>query len=433
MIPSIQQISKKSNIKPQLIHQTQQIEKLLAELKGQSPKIKRSINWIGTAWKWIAGTPDASDWDELLKNQNKIVESNNEQYKINNALMETSQQILDDFNKIIGYFNENSQEKFEQLAFNRLLIIKEEIKEIVRAAQLAKAEIVNTNLLDREEVNRIVAEIETLPYSNEIEAIEYAEPLMLIKNSIILYVISIPKTSKINYNHLAIRSTIKNDKQIYLEHQQLLANQNDIFGITSNCRKFKETIICKINQLQEIPSNHCINQLMNGLEAGCDYQFNKNEIIEQLDENTIFLNNFNGSLVYNTTIQHLEGNILVQFVNETIQINGKLFSNKEIKISQVLPSILQNNITEKSMKVDLEYLHNLHLNNVEKLEKLFTNHKTSTVIDTCLIIIIVLAIPFGIYKILKKKHGNLKFLPRNHTKNEEITIPTGPQPITLKF
>lgn len=432
MIPSIQHLPQNSSLKPQLTQQTQQIVKLLTELKGHAPKSKRSINWLGSAWKWIAGSPDASDWDEILKSQNQIVENNNEQYKINNALMETSQQILNEYNKIIRHLNENSRENFEQITFNRLLIIKEEIKEIVRAAQLAKGEIINTNLLNKEEINRVIAEIETLPYSNEIEAIEYAKPIMLAKGSSILYVMSIPKTSRIDYDHILIRSTIKENKQIHLEYQELLANQNKLFGIIAKCRTFKETIICETNQLKEINNNHCINQLMKGQHAKCDYQINTGKIIESLNENTIFLNNFNGNLTHNNSIQHLEGNILIQYYNETLEIDNKTFSNGEVKMSQILPPILQNNITEKSIKIDLSYLHNLHLRNVAKLERLVVNHKTSIFVNIGIAITVILGILFVIIKPLRKTYGSLGVKPKKH-QIEETIIQSEPQPIILKF
>lgn len=50
-----------------LNYQTEKISSHLRDLKGpEVTKTKSSINWILSAWKWIAGTPDATDWDELL-------------------------------------------------------------------------------------------------------------------------------------------------------------------------------------------------------------------------------------------------------------------------------------------------------------------------------------------------------------------------------
>lgn len=370
-----------NKLQPQLRHQLNQITQLISELKGQNTKTKRSVNWIGSAWKWIAGSPDATDWDQVVKSQNQIVKNNNQQYKINKAILDTADKMLVEYNKITDHYNNDSDDKLQQILFNRLLIVKEEVKEIVRAAQLAKAKIINTNLLDKMEINRLITEVETLPYSNEIEAIEYAEPMMMIKNSIILYVISIPKTSEEDYNHIIIRSTIDKNKQIYLEANEILLNQNHVFGIVQKCKRFRDTTICESNCLKELNEDHCINQLIRGADARCELQFNKNQIIERLDGNTIFLTNFNGNISFNKTSKYLKGSFLVQYNNETIKVNNSTFTNKEEKTFQILPSVLRTNITENGIIIDPGYLHNLYLENIEQLQEIFEENKEAAIID----------------------------------------------------
>ena len=44
-------------------------------IKGVT-RTKRSIDWIGSAWKWIAGNPDASDWNLILDSQEKLIQNN---------------------------------------------------------------------------------------------------------------------------------------------------------------------------------------------------------------------------------------------------------------------------------------------------------------------------------------------------------------------
>lgn len=59
------------------------ISSQLEMLANNRKKRKRSIDWIGSAWKWLAGSPDAADWDKVLKSEQNIVENNNRQYIIN--------------------------------------------------------------------------------------------------------------------------------------------------------------------------------------------------------------------------------------------------------------------------------------------------------------------------------------------------------------
>lgn len=50
-------------IKGIIAFELEKIRIQLNELKGpETARLKRSINWIGSAWKWIAGSPDATDW-----------------------------------------------------------------------------------------------------------------------------------------------------------------------------------------------------------------------------------------------------------------------------------------------------------------------------------------------------------------------------------
>lgn len=433
MLPTIHQITPEGILKAQLNHQVQQINNLIAELKQKPPRKRRSINWIGSAWKWVAGNPDAADWDSIVKSQNEIIENNNQQYKINRAMTNTVQQILQEYNKITKHLSGNSNEQLQQVMFNRLSIIKEEMKEMVRAAQLAKAGIINTNLLDREEIGHILAEVETLPYSNQIEAIEYAEPKMTTRGPIILYVISIPKTSSKNYNHVAVRSTIENGKQIYLEHKELLINQHETYGIIGNCHNFKEATICRNVQVQELLKDHCINQVLRGINAKCDYQSNEDEHIETLNENTIFLNNFNGTITQNNIKKHRTGNFLIQLFNETIQINNKSFTSKEVKMFEVLPSILQRNITEGSTKLDLKHLHSLHWSNVRKLEKLFAKDQVAALTDAGIIAVIAVIIIIITARKLCKERQKLVLLPKIEAPKEDTINNLGLQPISLNF
>lgn len=79
-----------------------QVQKGLHELKGRKPREARSINWIGSVWKWLAGNPDAVDWDTVLRNKQSIEENNKQQYKINRKLFEVTHKVIGRFNKLGG-------------------------------------------------------------------------------------------------------------------------------------------------------------------------------------------------------------------------------------------------------------------------------------------------------------------------------------------
>lgn len=431
--PSITRIHQDNTLQPQLIHQAEVITQLISELKGHS-RAQRSINWIGSAWKWIAGSPDATDWDQIMTSQNQIINNNNQQYRINKGLTNTTQQLLAEYNKIIDHLHDESEEKFHQVLFNRLTILKDEIYEIVRAVQLAKGNIVNTNLLSKGEISRLIMEIETLPYANEIEAIEYAEPMIIMKESTLLYVLSMPKTSRQDYNHIIIRSTSSYNKRIYMEFNELLLNQDEIFGIVKKYHILGEMTICDLNGLKRIPTDHCIYQLIKGLNAKCEYQFHNQQIIEILNDHTIFLSNFDGKISYNNTSRHLKGSFLVQYANETVQINNSTFINKEVKTFQVLPSVLRTNITETGFKIDSGYLHNLYLENIAQLQELSNEHKEAAAIDGIIIVIICgLIVIFFIHRTRLAHRRGLLVFSKPSVQEELPTHQPGIQPIQLNF
>jgi len=75
---------------------------------------------------------------------------------------------------------------------HKAMILLKQVDEITRACQLAKASVVNTNLLDQKEVETLLAETRSLPYQNVVEAVEFAEPSILTNGTCLLYVLALP-------------------------------------------------------------------------------------------------------------------------------------------------------------------------------------------------------------------------------------------------
>lgn len=124
----------------------------LKELVSTKTRSRRSIDWLGSAWTWIAGSPDATDWNQILASQDDIIENNNQQYRINEKLFNVSLEATTRINQLISRFNnidkETESSSTENDVLNKVLIVKEEVNEMVRACQRARGGIVNSNLLD---------------------------------------------------------------------------------------------------------------------------------------------------------------------------------------------------------------------------------------------------------------------------------------------
>lgn len=372
-----------------------QIKDRLGELRDARARRARSINWIGSAWKWLAGTPDATDWSHLLETQTDIVQNNNQQYRINEKLIDTTREITDRINRIIGRFNnivqEGETDKLKHDLLNKVLILKEGINEIVRACQMAKNGIVNSNLLDSEEVNAIVNELETLPYQNIVEAVEYGRPSVYSNGTLMLYILSIPKIKPEVYHLVTARAAIRNGKQIDLDYLRLLINHDETYGLDGKCLNIGNTSVCEEGVLRRLPEDSCLPKILKGGNALCDYRTTNDEVIELIGENTIFVTNFNGSLLNKNSSIPLEGTYLIQLDNDTVHIKDRTYYSKVAIGPQALPPVLVN-VTSNRVKPNLEYVHDLSAKNIEHLNILKKNFNSSILTEIFIIIAVLTAI-----------------------------------------
>lgn len=79
------------------------VQQLYATFYGLKPKKHRSKRWdiIGTAFKFIAGTPDAHDLRLINFTMNELIDQNNEQFKTNMQLNERIAQLTNTINGIV--------------------------------------------------------------------------------------------------------------------------------------------------------------------------------------------------------------------------------------------------------------------------------------------------------------------------------------------
>lgn len=387
----------KGSLVPQLRYQVDKINSMLEQIR-QKPrqKSKRAINWLGTAWKWLAGSPDATDWDQMLKTSTNLKDNDNKQYFINKDLIDVSNRIIGKYNDIVKDVDMADKERLQQILFNKLSLLKDEVEAIVMAYQLAKNGIVHTALLNKVEIKNIISQTETLPFLNEIEAIENATPQMLLKNSTLIYVILLPQTQSTIYNNILIKPTVRNNKRIRMQFSHVLLSESNIYGIMNKCNKIRDFSLCNKYDLVLLESNNCIFQILRKTAAVCNYEYHEDAVVELVSEGTIFTTNFKGDLAYSNTSSYLDGTYVINFKNETIRINNMEYTNWASITKEILPPIFEVNLTEKEIAIDLKYLHKLHLNNVEKFRTLsIANYSSQAVF---LFVIITVMIIYGTYQ-----------------------------------
>lgn len=293
---------------------------------------------------------------------------------------------------LAGFSNEikaTNAEKVTTQILRQIMIIKEEINEIVRACQMAKGGLVNSNVLDRDEIHRIVDEITTLPYANELEAVEYAKPKVLSNGTTLLYVLSLPKVREVEYNYLIVKPVVRNGKKINLPYNTLMVNEHETFGVLQPCLQINDNTVCEEKSLKKLSEQDCVPTLIKGGEATCTYESCDDEIIELVMEDTIFISNYNGNLYSNNFTKLLSGTYAIRLNNEEVRIRNNTYSSHSKTKVQILPQVVTTIAKEKRL-LDLGYLHNISLHNIERLENLAIKHRYSLAADTTIFLVLAL-------------------------------------------
>lgn len=195
------------SLHPYLNHEIQQIQNLIHNLKPRH--VKRSLNFIGSAWKWIAGNPDHEDFVTIKEKINNVLKNNNKQVIINNLYNERINNITKISNEIIKLLKENEAYNNEILTNvqYKIKLFKEELENIIYAIHWAKLGIINSLVLSKQEMNLAISTMseEKLPFNTVEEALNFSE-VKIISNSIsILYIINNPITEPKNVQQIAFK------------------------------------------------------------------------------------------------------------------------------------------------------------------------------------------------------------------------------------
>ncbi|XP_036345108.1 uncharacterized protein LOC118754344 [Rhagoletis pomonella] len=231
---------------------------------------------------------------------------------------------------------------------------------------MAKAGVVNTNFLSIEEVNQLVSEIDVLPYSNAIEAIEYSKPSIYTNNTLLLYVLSLPKVTEARFNRLIARANIQNGVRVELAYQTILTNKHQTFGIKEHCLQLSATMICEGKSLDLLPESSCLTRLLKGGQTSCTYATCNDSTVEIIKDDTIFLDNFIGIVKSGNNSNTLNGSYILQMDHETVAINGKNYSSTSRSGVQELPPILAS-VTNRSVAMNLNLKHGMTAHNIKLL------------------------------------------------------------------
>lgn len=387
----------------------------LTTLKPKQIRIRRGlINGIGSMSKWLFGTMDDEDRQNIQKhlfNINEIINNNDQQIVINNYFNETINHFkiivendrkiietkINSIDKILDIEN-NKHIYLEQLS--NIQLIKNKIEHLQDNVISAKYGMIHPSILTFNEIEK---------YKIDYNKLKYIQiGTTFLSDSHLVFGIKIPKTFEI----VKLRSIVPIPNN---ESNEIDYNIEKIFEFDNKIYKFEEHKHLKDLKI----STHCI------IKNNCQLiKHNEFEIIE-LDIDTIIIKNsinININQTCNSEKIILNGNYLINYNNCSVKIKDYLLSNvvETIEQKQIFNNI--DSIRNFTNKITFEQIKEEHKVNVRNIKEL-NFHKRITY--SCNILIIIVILTLLIIIITKHKHIKIKLNNRiqenSNLKRGEVT------------
>lgn len=437
-----QKVNQSHFLYPFLRHELKELQEYLDRLK---PKSKRSLNFLGSAWKWIAGSPDHDDFEILEKKTNKMLRNNNKQVVINILSIENFKEITKITNEILRNINSSSTNSIKEQAITvlkyKLDIIKEEIINIQYAMHWAKIGIINSFILSYTEINIIkdVINTDSIQFVNLEQAFEFAEVKIASNHDSIVYIISIPTTNVNSCNEILVKP-IKYEKHVNkIIYNKILICDNVIFGVKNACKNYNNLTICNRKNLENLDNDTCLARLIKSESANCSLINNRNiPTVDEISPGTILLNNFNGTILINKEPRNLTGTFLVQFHNESVSISDQIYNSFETAQMKPLPAILQPRNPKPNIEeeLSLEMVKEMQLNNTEAIDLLNRKNVQNSGINlgialTAMLVLILVIVKSGMCKKENKSYVVPTLVsnqPQVHVSMPELSESKGNEP-----
>lgn len=267
---------------------------------------KRAINFLGTIQKFITGVPDRDETTMVQDKLNDLIENNNKLAIINTKMQ-----------KNLDYITGSNEYHVETL-FTWLI---KELEQIIQTINLAKIGILNTAILNLDEIHQIL----------KVEK-QFDAPLMEILEHATFKIIQIDKIYVLlmKYPEIKQKCTLFQIRPVGVEEGILLLERytTNCMGkyntVKKNCKKYINTNICDYNK------HTCTEDLLNGLRANCTKIREHIPAIEKIDDGKILIH---GNHKVNNITK--KGTYLIMF-NKSITIDNSSFDNDKELISQFI-------------------------------------------------------------------------------------------------
>lgn len=382
-----------NSLLPYLSYSISQIKSCLSRLKSKTMK-KRSLDFIGRAWKWLAGSPDHHDFEIIENKINNVLVNNNNQIVINQLTIEKVNQISKITNNISKLLeSQDMQEKLLDFKY-KLEIIKEELSNIEYAIHWAKSNIVNSFIFSNTEVNilRDIFYNDNIPFANMDELLNFSKVKVASNNNEIIYIVNIPTTNNENCDNLLIKPVRKNNKIIKTIFKNILSCNDKMFGIKNDCKNYNKISICEIDNILDISKSECIPNLLKSKPSRCTTTNDEHvALVEEIDDSMILLNEYKGQIEIDNSTINIDGTFIIHHLNSTVRVGNQTYLTNQVSLTKPLPALLQPSSSSiQEQVITLERMEAVNVNNTHIIDRLKIENKINLSINIGLLIIFII-------------------------------------------
>lgn len=322
-------------------------------------RFARSLDFLGTALKVVAGTPDASDFLKVRITEAQLVESNSKQIIINSETQKQINRLTDTINKIISSRKGDlvdTPHLFETLlARNRIL--NTEIQNLILTITLAKANIVNPTILDHADLKSLIEQDTPI-----VSLLEASKIKVLQSENIIHILIAYPKVEfkcqKVSVYPVSHQQTI-----LRLDEDTLAECERDTFAVTG-CTVTTHNTFCERARRET-----CASSLHAGNTANCHTQPSHLNAIMPIDDGVVVINEATARVRTDDGAEvTVSGTFLITF-ERSAAINGTEFINLR-KASSKQPGTVRSpllNIIGHDPALSIPLLHRMNVDNLQSI------------------------------------------------------------------
>lgn len=380
-----------------------EIRALKTKLKVLVPhRYERGLfNFIGTIHKWLYGTMDNQDREEIEShlsiidtNNHNIINNVNQQVRINTNFNQTFIKLKEIIEKDrvaiasnLNHIGSDNRRIYIQVTYIdfvlKLKILSDNIEHIQENIASSRLGILHSNILTSEEIEEYKIDLQ------KFRNIKLGTVVDNLDN--LIFVIMVPKDIILADKSIIVPMTSDKHEEIILDNTEIIRYNNKTYSYTENKDLKNQKIY-----------NSCL------ITKNCMKTFNNVSQIIELDRGIVIAKNLNQANLSSDCDERritLNGNYLLSLHNCSIKINNHVIYNKEKEFKQsfIIPNQLEN-LENLNKKLTFDDIILQQIENTKQIDELkFQKHSHFIYSGTITVTLLLIVIIIGIYMYKTKK------------------------------